>query len=173
MQETLREKFNWNAQECAMTYSDRPIIGAPSHVFVSIHEGSWDNRAGDLDWIDEWFSIYITISVKAGDIPISAWGTEILTDQDGRLDFYARHVIDVVHGNYEIMTAANAMIPGNTASTGGIWKFYRPLHFARATNPEPRAGTWWGNSEAKGLLGVSQQLQFIEAQRAQQTVEAD
>jgi len=162
-----RETFGLTDQDIRPMVTAAPVqMGAK--LFVSIHEASWRNTAGDIDWLNEVFGIDLTISVRAGNIPLSQWGLEITSDQDFRLDYAARAMIGLIHGNYpQIMQRANQML------VGGQSIFYRPVHFSYADNPMPRGSAWWGAEDAKdaGRAGVSQTLHFIEAERAEKDAE--
>ncbi len=169
---TLRQNLGLANSQCSLMYSGKPAIGATPPVFVAIHEAAWINTAGDIDWIYEGFDINITVSVNASTVPINLWGGITTSDRDAALDFYCRHIIDQVHGNYTIMQAANKLITVATGLTGKNWTFDRPLKFSRAGNPEPKGSAWWGApaTTQPDLVGVAQQLSFVEAKRARQAI---
>jgi hypothetical protein len=148
-------------------HSGQPASNA-GQVFVAIHEGSWRNQAQDIDYLDEVFTINVTVSVKAGTIPLAQWGELVETDQDGGLDYILRRIIGIVHGDYvHIFAAANKNL------VGGNSQFYKPPGFTHAENPIARGSSWWGAKGATddGYAGVSQMAVFADIRRLQKDAE--
>jgi hypothetical protein len=162
----LRSRLGLTDQGVRVMPSPEPMQSA-GQLFIGIHPAGWRNMAGDIDYLQEVYSVGITISLKASSIPIERWGELVTTDADGGLDYYARKIIGLIHGDYvNVLAAANKIL------TGGNSIIYRPAGFVHAENAMMRRSSWWGAKGAEdAFAGMSQTLIFSGIERAEKDPE--
>lgn len=130
---------------------DRPPPGFGQR-FYSVHPAGVRDRqeATTADQTDAEYAVSVTIAARIGVAPTDRQGAKI-TGSGDLIDLAeALAVPGVISGNYELMGAVNALIPGtaeHVAANGGDGEmttngFVEPLLFLGYSNPQERAANW-------------------------------
>ncbi len=161
----IRNRLGLETGEIDAMQGGRPPAVA-GLVYVAVHAGPWQSINDQGYVLDEDIGLQVTVSVRAGSLPIDRWEKPGTTDHARGLDVVATRVIGAVHLQYGLIELANSKIELN------VNKFIEPLRFRRAEPPADRSADWWGGSRTnhQGYVGMSRSLLFTGA-RVVQTVE--
>ncbi len=140
----LRSELDIKSEECDCQPDGQPQPAFGSR-YIAVHPTSWTPGDTRIDHgIDELFGVTCTITIRVSAVPRDRlMGEKFLKSLTG-IEALARATAAVVHQNYDVMNAANAMI-------GGDHKLMQPL-FWNGTQMPPRmeTGTWvWSTKAAE------------------------
>lgn len=159
VRDRIRSVLSYAAFECDVQPDGAPDP-ASGQVYVSVHAGSVRND--DMESLDEYFEVLVTITLKIGYLPVDAYGPQVILKTTTGLYARAEAVRRVVHMDYTAMTAAN------TTLGGSVNGFIEPLSYRGMRRPEVKGPAWFSaEDEDNPPAGLSLELRFDGARRKQ------
>jgi len=166
----LRTQVPLKDEECEIMFDGQPPPMAGQR-FASVWHAEW--QAEDVEAIDEYFGLNVTVSVRTAYAPMDRGVFPLLADQQGLdLDHLVRKIMTAIHldapGNPAgdaILNAANVII--NAEPTGAANGFIEPLRFRGGSAIEPKGSEWFGAEPDSGVVGIAQTIHFGGARRVQ------
>lgn len=156
VRDSLRTALSLDATGCQVTADGRPdpMCG---EWFVAVHGASTTNSA--RNHLDERVGLSVTITRRTGFTPQDRIGEEAVLDLFGM----ASWVKALIHMEYPVMDAANALIDGFNVSTNG---FVEPLDFQTQQYLGPQGPSWfWSEGVDDATTGIAVTLSFGNARR--------
>lgn len=165
----LQAQLELSDAECDLVAEGQPVPMA-GQEFLGIHDGGWDGQSLDYD-LDELCRVQVTLTRRIGEYPLDRLGADLIWKATSGLGPRLRRIITLLHKNYAVMNAANALIDAEagTAQNG----FVTPLWFLGASGPQFRGPEWFYGTlrevgkDVFGMYGISRTLTFGKAQRVQ------
>lgn len=156
VRDKLRSSLNYQTHEC-MIDLDNSTPAIAGQVYVGVSSANWISEYSES--LSEIFDVDVAIYLKAQVSPRSDY-EPLWRDMDRRM----REIITKLHLQWDVMNAANALIPGDSST---VSKFCVPLRYARANKSmELLDGSHFGSQPDKAL-GMKRVLHFVGAQRVQ------
>lgn len=163
VRDTIRTTYTLDETGCQVTPDGKPdpVCG---EWFYAVHPGGTSNAA--RNYLDERADFYVTLTRRAGFSPEDRIGEEVLLDNAGILA-RADQLKALLHMEYPVMDAANALIPGFGVTVNG---FVEPPGFLRLDYLGPKGPDWfWAEGYDPAPSGIAVQLAFGGARRIQDT----
>ena len=166
----LQSVLTWDDNTCDVMFDGQPKPMA-GELFVAVWPGSWTTN--DIEGLDEYFGVNVTVTRKFGYSPKDRGGTELWTKAVMGMEALLNRIKVALHhdvGGDAIMAAANAIINATSTHNG----FIEPLRFRNGGRPELKGPDWFeATPEGEGwsIAGVAQTMMFDRARRVQ-TIES-
>lgn len=149
-----RENSGWEPEG-----SPPPI--APQ-LYISVDESGVTNPGTpQQDHLKEQYRISVFINRRTGEVSADRY-SDIYRKLNNGLTAIERKIVRALHGNWEVMTAANALL---TQYAGGdsVQGFQQPLWYTGRPKTKPRGADWSGETIADGTLvsWVVRELTFV------------
>lgn len=137
----------------------RPAPGAPPNNagqwYYAVHAGAiTGDQATNGQSNDKLFAVQVTITARMAYAPKDRKGDRLVLENE--LIDRAEAAADALHMSYDVLAAANALIPGTAeycAANGGtpaVNGFVEPLRLESITPPAEAAGDWTGGESNPG-----------------------
>lgn len=159
VRDRIRSVLSYTNFEC-----DVQPDGAPDpvsgQVYVSVHAGAIRND--DMESMDEYYEVLVTLTMKVGYLPVDAFGPQVITKATTGLYARAAAIRKTCHMDYTAMTAAN------TALGGSVNGFVEPLSYRGMGRPEVKGPAWFSaEDENDPPAGLALEIRFDGARRKQ------
>jgi hypothetical protein len=142
----------------------QPTGQPPPHAgqwYIAIFPGARTNNDSNPLSLDETYSIGVTVTMRMGYAPKDRQGQRIIMDANDGILAIADKVRAAIHGNYDILTVANAAIPG----TNG---FIEPLSFQGDSSILEKSPDWvFAEGDDNPPTTFAVELRFGGARRIQ------
>ena len=162
IRDTLRNEIPLGENECDLTVGPEPFKTA-GDIFVSIHYGGWGrSNAGNATWLEEEFSVEMTVSLRGSHIPSDRFSEKLLTADDQGLEFFGDKIIRLIDSDYDLLGRVNSRILKEKSP------IVTPMYWQGAAPPAIRPSAWWGIQKTfNEFEGVSQTHRFGGSKRSQ------
>lgn len=156
----IRTEFGLDEFHCDVTPDGKaaPISG---QWYYAVHPGEMTNSAKNC--LDERVGLRVTITIRTGVAPVDRVGQNAVTPSTGILA-RAKRLRALLHMNYAVMEAANALISGEGVTVSG---FSEPMRFLSATYLGPKGPSWFFADGQDEYTGLAVELRFGDARRVQ------
>lgn len=163
VRDRLRTFVNVDASQCDVTPGGRPIPSSGEY-FIGIDDGGSENSTPH--YLSETFSVDVYVSYRTGVIPQDRKGKVLYLRTFYGLNDICDLVKVALHGKYEVVTAANALVQESAILAVG---FQSPLRFMGAGPARVETGDWsFGTQD--DLAYLVKQLRFGGTLRVQKTI---
>lgn len=153
--------LGYETRQCEVGWDGQPPPMA-GQVFVAVHPGSITSQSDQA--MDEYYDLTVTLSMRLGQFPVDRWGERSLILSDTGLYARAEAIRALLHMNYPVQDAANAIIG---AQDNGFVETIRYLGMGALREQGP--DWWWAESEqqTEAPVGLSVEIRLGKARRVQ------